>query len=151
MQEQELSNTVGWLGTPDFGDFSHQNGILSSAYIALSLPVLKSRLGASTAIRKAAIGNDKGIYYPHIMNIINDFGEILSFIPNFGYGRFVAKRKIPALFVYSAANEYPLHYYSEQVPNPDRNIRCTITASKCQTQIAPSAYRMKQMNWVCED
>ncbi|HEY9768035.1 MAG TPA: GMC oxidoreductase [Coleofasciculaceae cyanobacterium] len=122
LQEQELSNTVAWLGTPDFGDFSHQNGILSSAYIALSLPVLKSRLGASTAIRKAAIGNDKGIYYRHIMNIIKDFGEILSFIPNFSYRRFVAKRKIPALFVYSAANEYPLHYYSEQVPNPDSTV-----------------------------
>ncbi len=121
-QEQKLSNTVGWLGAPEFGDFSHQNGILSSAYIALNLPLLKTRLGASTAIRRAAIGNDKGMYSAHIMNIIKDFGQILSFIPSFGYGRFVAKRKIPALFVYSAANEYPLHYHSEQVPNPDSTV-----------------------------
>ena len=122
LQEQKLSNTVGWLGAPEFGDFSHQNGILSSAYIALNLPFLKNRLGASTAIRRAAIGNDKGIYYPHIINILKDSGQILSFIPTFGYGRFVAKRKIPALFVYSAANEYPLHYHSEQVPNPDSTV-----------------------------
>ena len=121
-QEQKLSNTVGWLGAPEFGDFSHQNGILSSAYIALNLPLLKTRLGASTAIRRAAIGKDKGMYSPHVMNIIKDFGQILSFIPSFGYGRFVAKRKIPALFVYSAANEYPLHYHSEQVPNPDSTV-----------------------------
>lgn len=121
-QEQKLSNTVGWLGAPEFGDFSHQNGILSSAYIALNLPLLKTRLGASTAIRRAAIGKDKGLYSPHIMNIIKDFGQILSFIPSFGYGRFVAKRKIPALFVYSAANEYPLHYHSEQIPNPDSTV-----------------------------
>ncbi|MGF1588234.1 MAG: FAD-dependent oxidoreductase [Pleurocapsa sp.] len=122
LQQQKLANTVGWLGAPDFGDFSHQNGILSSAYIALNLPILKTRLGASTAIRRAAIGNDKGVYYPHIINILKDFGEIVSFIPSFGYGRFVAKRKIPALFVYSAANEYPLHYHSEQVPNPDSTV-----------------------------
>ncbi len=122
LEKHQLSNTVGWLGAPEFGDFSHQNGILSSAYIALNLPLLKTRLGASTAIRRAAIGKDKGIYSPHIMNIIQDFGEILSFIPSFGYGRFVAKRKIPALFVYSAANEYPLHYHSEQVPNPDSTV-----------------------------
>lgn len=118
-QAEKLSNTVAWLGAPEFGNFAHQNGILSSAYIALNLPVLKHRLGASTAIRRAAIGKDKGIYAPHIMNIIKDLGEIATFIPNFGYGRFIAKRKIPALFVYSAANEYPLHYHSEQIPNPD--------------------------------
>ncbi len=122
LAEQQLSNTVGWLGAPEFGDFSHQNGILSSAYIALNLPILKTRLGASTAIRRAAIGKDKGIYYPHIVNIFKDVGQILSFIPSFGYGRFIAKRKIPALFVYSAANEYPLHYHSEQVPNPESRV-----------------------------
>ena len=121
-QEQQLSNTVAWLGAPEFGDFSHQNGILSSAYIALNLPVLKHRLGASTAIRRAAIGKDKGVYSPHIMNIIKDVAQIASFIPNFGYGRFIAKRKIPALFVYSAANKYPLHYHSEQLPNPDSTV-----------------------------
>lgn len=123
--EQQLSNIVGWLGAPEFGDFSHQNGILSSAYIALSLPVLKTRLGAATAIRRAAIGTDKGIYYPHILNIIKDLNKIISFIPSFGYGRFIAKRKIPALFVYSAANEYPLHYHSEQVPNLDSTVSLT--------------------------
>ena len=122
LHEQELANIVAWLGAPEFGDFSHQNGILSSAFIALSLPILKSRLGASTAIRKAAIGKNKGVYYPHLMNILKDFKQIVSFIPSFGYGRFVAKRKIPALFVYSAANEYPLHYHSEQLPNPDSQV-----------------------------
>ena len=121
-QQQQLANIVAWLGAPEFGDFSHQNGILSSAYIALNLPILKHRLGAATAIRRAAIGKDKGIYYPHIMNIINDIGQIASFIPNFAYGRFIAKRKIPALFVYSAANEYPLHYYGEQIPNPNSTV-----------------------------
>lgn len=122
LEQHQLSNTVGWLGAPDFGDFSHQNGILSSAYIALSLPLLKTRLGASTAIRRAAIGKDKKMYSPHIVNIIQDLGQIVSFIPNFAYGRFIAKRKIPALFVYSAANKYPLHYHSEQVPNADSTV-----------------------------
>ena len=122
LKEKQLSNTVAWLGSPKFGDPSHQNGILSSAYVALNLPLLKSRLGAATAIRNAAIGQDKKIYSAHIMNIIKDFRQTLAFVPKFGYGRFVAKRKIPALFVYSAANEYPLHYHSEQVPNPNSSV-----------------------------
>ena len=122
LQEKKLSNIVAWLGSPKFGDPSHQNGILSSAYIALNLPLLKNRLGASTAIRSAAIGQDKKIYSAHVMNIIKDFRQTLAFVPSFSYGRFIAKRKIPALFVYSAANVYPLHYHSEQVPNPNSTV-----------------------------
>ncbi len=56
------------------------------------------------------------------MNMLKDFGKILSFVPQFGYGRYIAKRRIPALFVYSASNEYPLHYHSEQIPNPDSTV-----------------------------
>lgn len=122
LQEQKLSNIVAWLGAPKFSNPSHQNGILSSAYIALSLPVLKNYL-TSKAIRKAAIGQEnQRIYWAHVMNILRDFRQTLAFIPSFSYGRFVAKRKIPALFVYSASNEYPLHYHGEQVPNLNSSV-----------------------------
>jgi GMC oxidoreductase len=119
LHEKQLSNIVAWLGSPKFADPSHQNGILSSAYLALSAPVLKNRL-VSTAIRTTLIKEEvPGSYLPHIMNIVKDFKQVFTFIPDFGYGRYIAKRKIPALFVYSAANKYPLHYHSEQVPNPN--------------------------------
>jgi choline dehydrogenase-like flavoprotein len=51
------------------------------------------------------------------MNILRDLGKTLAFVPSFGYGRYLARRKIPALFVYSGSNEYPLHYHGEQIPN----------------------------------
>lgn len=117
LNEKQIPNIVAWLGSPKFGDPSHQNGILSSAYLALSTPILKNYL-TSTAMRKTAIGKeDQGIYWAHLLNVLKDFAQTLAFIPSFGYGRYIAKRKIPALFVFSAANEYPLHYHSEQVPN----------------------------------
>jgi choline dehydrogenase-like flavoprotein len=121
LHEKELSNTVAWLDSPKFDDPSHGNGILSLAYLALTSPVLGNYL-TSSAIRNSLIGDDKGIYHAHLMNMLKDFGKILSFLPSFGYGRFLAKRKIPALFVYSASNEYPLHYHSEQVPNPNSTV-----------------------------
>ena len=125
LNKNQLPNIVAWLGSPKFGDPSHKNGILSSAYLALNLPILKNYL-TSTAMRKAAIGKeDQGIYWAHVMNVLKDFKEALTFVPTFGYGRYIAKRKIPALFVSSAANEYPLHYHSEQVPN----INSTVTLS----------------------
>jgi choline dehydrogenase-like flavoprotein len=117
LHEKQLSNIVAWLGVPKFGDSSHQNGILSAAYVALNIPGLKNYL-TPTATRKMAIGEDNGkSYRSHISNILRDFKQVLTFAPYFGYERYIAKRKIPALFVYSAANEYPLHYHSEQIPN----------------------------------
>jgi choline dehydrogenase-like flavoprotein len=125
LNKNQLPNIVAWLGAPKFGDPSHKNGILSSAFLALNLPILKNYL-TSTAMQKAAIGKeDKGIYWAHVMNVLKDFKQALTFVPTFGYGRYIAKRKIPALFVYSAANEYPLHYHSEQVPN----VNSTVTLS----------------------
>jgi choline dehydrogenase-like flavoprotein len=131
LNENQLPNIVAWLGSPKFGDPSHKNGILSSAYLALNLPILKNYL-TSTSMRKAAIGKeDQGIYWAHVMNVLKDFKQALTFVPTFGYGRYIAKRKIPALFVYSAANEYPLHYHSEQVPN----INSTVTLSDERDEI----------------
>jgi choline dehydrogenase-like flavoprotein len=131
LNENQLPNIVAWLGSPKFGDPSHKNGILSSAYLALNLPILKNYL-TSTAMRKAAIGKeDQGIYWAHVLNVLKDFKQALTFVPTFGYGRYIAKRKIPALFVYSGANEYPLHYHSEQVPN----INSTVTLSDERDEI----------------
>jgi choline dehydrogenase-like flavoprotein len=122
LHQQQLPNIVAWLGAPKFGDPAHQNGVLSSAYLALNMPVLRNYL-TSTAMRKAAIGKeDRGIDRAHVMNVLKDFKQAITFVPQFGYGRYIAKRKIPALFVYSAANEYPLHYHSEQVPNPNSTV-----------------------------
>lgn len=121
LHEKELTNIVAWLGSPNFYDPSHGNGILSLAYLALTSPLLGKYLTAK-AIRNSLIGKDKGNYQAHLINMLKDFAKILSFAPQFGYGRYIAKRKIPALFVYSASNEYPLHYHSEQVPNPDSTV-----------------------------
>lgn len=120
--EKALTNVVAWLGTPKFGDPSHGNGILSLAYLALSAPFIGKRLTAK-AIAKSAIGeNLKGENWLHIRNVLQDLGNTLTFAPSFGYKRYIAKRKIPALFVYSASNEYYLHYHAEQVPNPNSTV-----------------------------
>jgi choline dehydrogenase-like flavoprotein len=118
IHENHLPNIVSWLGTPEFSDPSHQNGILSLAYLALVMPLLKKYL-TPTAIRKTLVKDGIGAnsYLPHFINILKELRQVVSFIPSFGYERYIAKRKIPALFVYSTTNEYPLHYHSEQIPN----------------------------------
>jgi choline dehydrogenase-like flavoprotein len=117
LHDKQLSNIVAWLGTPKIADPSHQNGILSSAYLALSTPGLKNHLISKAISETLTKKEDSSGYLPHIVNVLKDFKQVLTFVPDFGYKRYIIKRKIPALFVYSAANKYPLHYHSEQVPN----------------------------------
>jgi choline dehydrogenase-like flavoprotein len=120
--ENQLTNVVSWLGTPKFGDPSHGNGIFSLAYLALTSPIVGKYLAAK-AIRDTAVGKDrKALVGAHIKNILGNLGNTVAFAPTFAYQRYVAKRKVPALFVHSASNTYPLHYHAEQVPNFDSRV-----------------------------
>lgn len=130
LHEKELPNIVAWLGVPHFADPSHKNGILSLAYLALNAPVVGKYLSAK-AIRDSLTGQVQGSHWDHLMNILRDMPKLLAFVPSFGYGRYLAKRKIPALFVYNAANQYPLHYHAEQIPN----FNSTVTLSDERDQL----------------
>jgi len=122
LHEKRLPNIEASLVNPDIWDPSHGNGVLSFAYLALTAPFVGKHL-ASEAIRKAATGSlRERVVWPHIWNMVHDLPTTLKFIATFGYKRFIAWRKIPGFFVYSAANCYPLHYHAEQVPNPESRV-----------------------------
>lgn len=119
---EKLLNIVGFPANPEIGDPAHRNGVLSFAYLALASPL--GRHFASDAIRKAAIGRTgERRIAAHARNMLLDPARTLSFIPVFGYKRFVARRKLPGFFQYSHDNSYPLHYHGEQIPHPDSRVR----------------------------
>ncbi|MBY0262285.1 MAG: GMC family oxidoreductase, partial [Phycisphaerales bacterium] len=121
LHERRLSNIAVWLVNPDICDATHGNGVLSFAYLALISP-LGPRL-ASEAIRKAAVkGDRKGSVAAHVLNMLRDLPRTAHFIPTFGYRRFLARRKVPGFFQFSRSNTYPIHYFAEQVPNPDSRV-----------------------------
>jgi choline dehydrogenase-like flavoprotein len=116
-RKEGLLNTAFWPTNPPAADPQHRNGILSSAYIALSLPLLRDKL-AAPAIQKMFCGESAGqSYWPHVRNIFLDLPRASLYEVHFLYRRFVTERRIPALFVYSPANRYDLYYHAEQAPN----------------------------------
>ena len=120
--KQKMANIVGWLANPEISDPAHGNGVLSFAYLMLRSPM--GKFLASEAIRKAAIKGDvQGGVAAHALNMLRDLPRTAAFIPTFGYKRFLARRKVPGFFQYSAANVYTLHYAGEQAPNPDSRVR----------------------------
>lgn len=118
-QQHGLLNCAFWLDNPKLHDAAHGNGILSFAYLALSAPVLSRRL-APEAIRLAAVGGAAGngsAAWPHLRNVLKDFPAVAGFVPRFGYGRYLAKRRLPGFFLHNRNNVYALHYHAEQAPD----------------------------------
>ncbi len=118
----ELSNVVAYLANPKISDPAHGNGVLSFSYLILRSPL--GRFLAPAAIRKARIRDGRrGEIAAHVRNMALDLAKTLSFIPTFAYRRYLARRKIPGFYQYSASNVYDLHYHGEQVPNAESRIR----------------------------
>jgi choline dehydrogenase-like flavoprotein len=121
-QAEGLLNTAFWPTNPPASNPEHRNGILSAAYLALSLPYLCDQLAAPT-IRKMFIGESaERCWWPHLRNILLDLPRASLQGTHFLYRRFFTKRHIPALFVKNPANRYDLYYHSEQAPNRDSRV-----------------------------
>jgi choline dehydrogenase-like flavoprotein len=118
--EREIPNVVGWLVNPELSDPRHRSGILSFAYLALTSP-LGSRFAAE-AIRDSMTKGRRGRRRDHLKNVVRDIGPTLRFAVSFGYHRFLARRKAPGFYVYSEANEYPLQFHAEHLPNPESRV-----------------------------
>ena len=118
-----VSNTTFWLDNPPIFDPKHKNGILSAAYLALSLPVISKYLGPE-AIVKRAVGqtNDRKIF-AHLGNIFTSFFSSISWAVSFVYKRYFRTRKIPGFFVYNADNKYTLHYHCEHIASKESHVK----------------------------
>ena len=122
-RERDLLNCALWLDNPALPNAAHQNGILSMAYIALSMPVL-SRYLAPEAIRRAALDHpERSSFPPHLYNILKNLPATVAFVAPFVWRRYFAERKVPGFFLRSPSNRYALHYHGEQAPNPSSHVR----------------------------
>ncbi len=113
-----LLNTAIWLDNPLYFDPSHKSGAMSFMYMAMITPVLGKWL-APPAIAHSVTKGKVYKVLDHILNIIKDFPKSI-FIPLITfYKRYLIKRKLPGIFLYSPENIYALHFHSEQIPNKD--------------------------------
>ena len=115
LTEQNLLNTAIWLDNPLYFDPKHKSGAMSLMYLAMITPFLGKKL-APPAIAHSITKGKVTAVHKHIWNIIRGLpGSILTPASIF-YKRYVLKRKLPGVFLYSPDNTYALHFHSEQVP-----------------------------------
>ena len=115
--KSKLLNFSAWIDHPLIGDHTHGSGFLSLSYIALSTPILGKFLAPDAIIRFAKESNPDGSRVGHIKNICFDFHKLLFKIPFFIWKRFIQKRKLPGVQIFSKIGSYPLHYHAEHSPN----------------------------------
>jgi choline dehydrogenase-like flavoprotein len=121
-KKEKILNTVLWLTNPPAADPNHCSGILSAAYLALAMPVVRDKL-APLAIQKAFRGQSQSEnYWPHLRNILLDFPHTAFYAPQLLFKRLLPNRRIPALFIYSRFNRYDLYYHAEQTPQWDNRV-----------------------------
>jgi len=122
-RKDDLLNCALWLDNPPLPNADHRNGILSMAYLALSMPGLSRHL-APEAIRRAAVENpSRSASWQHLLNILLDLPATAAFVPAFVWKRYFARRKIPGFFLFSRSNRYALHYHGEQAPRENSRVR----------------------------
>jgi hypothetical protein len=119
LASRNLPNCALWMVNPVIGDPSHGNGVLSFVYLILRSPLGRNLLAEGS--RQFHLNRSGRVsYWPHVENVVRDFGPTLRFATTFGYQRFLTRgRKVPGFFVQSPRNVYALNYHGEHLPSRD--------------------------------
>jgi len=115
--EAGIPNISFYPENPRLADPGHASGILSAAFIMLSIPIFGRRFVAE-AIRRSQAGTNAR-YLPHIRNIALDFPATALMCCKFAYQRLTRKKGRPFFFLPSRDGMHPLHFHAEHFPNRD--------------------------------
>jgi len=114
--QQNLLNTAIWLDNPLYFDPKHRSGAMSLMYLAMLIPVLGKKLAPPAIAHSVTKGKTTAIH-KHIWNVLKDLPGSLLVPASIFYKRYILKRKLPGVFLYSPDNLYALHFHAEQVPD----------------------------------
>jgi choline dehydrogenase-like flavoprotein len=112
---ESLLNTALWLDNPPYADPSHRNGTMSFIYLMMIMPISGKRLAPPAIAHSITKGGRAGLRL-HLENIIKGMPRSMLEPAVIFAKRYIAKRKLPGVFLYNGRNEYALHFHAEQVP-----------------------------------
>lgn len=119
--KNNLLNTAIWLDNPLYFDPAHKSGAMSFMYLAMITPVLGKKLAPPAIAHSITKGKVTGISN-HMGNIAVQLPGSLTTPATIFYKRYLNKRKLPGVFLYSPQNKYALHFHSEQLPDANNRM-----------------------------
>ncbi|MEO8112339.1 MAG: GMC oxidoreductase [Ginsengibacter sp.] len=115
LKENNLLNIAIWLDNPLYHNPKHKSGAMSFMYLAMITPIIGKKLAPPAIAHSITKGKVTGIPR-HIWNVIRQLPGSLTVPGKIFYKRYLIKRKLPGVFLYSPDNSYALHFHSEQLP-----------------------------------
>lgn len=113
--KNNLLNTAIFLDNPLYHNPKHKSGAMSFMYMAMITPFLGKKLAPPAIADSITKGKITGLK-AHFFNILREFPFSVTIPVIIFYKRYLLKRKLPGVFLYSPENKYALHFHSEQVP-----------------------------------
>jgi choline dehydrogenase-like flavoprotein len=121
-QRMGLANSAFWPDYPPIYDPIHANGILSFAYLSLSVPWIGRRIVVES-IRRHYVGpTGQTRWLPHVKNVLRDAWRTGVFIPQFVYRHYVANPRMPGFFQRNPPRRYSVRFHAEHLPNPESRV-----------------------------
>lgn len=114
-----LPNTAFYPTNPRIDNPEHRSGILSTAFLLLSVPAIGRRL-VSEPIRRMQVNNRR--YWAHLHNVLFDAPETARAVFRLLQQRFLQGRRRPSFFL-PGLRKYPLHFHAEHLPNRSSRVR----------------------------
>jgi choline dehydrogenase-like flavoprotein len=119
--EENLLNTAFWLDNPLYFDPSHRSGPMSFMYLAMIMPVLGKKLAPPSVAHSITKGKVNRIG-AHLWNIVRGLPGSLCIPASIFFRRYLRKRKLPGVFLFSGENRYAVHFHAEQIPTEENRM-----------------------------
>ncbi|QDK78667.1 GMC family oxidoreductase [Spirosoma sp. KCTC 42546] len=116
-----LLNTAIWLDNPLYFDPKHRSGAMSFMYLAMITPIIGKKLAPPAISHSITKGKVTGIPQ-HFWNIFRKLPGSLVIPASIFVKRYLFKRKLPGVFLFSPQNRYALHFHAEQVPDAENRM-----------------------------
>jgi len=120
-RRMRLTNMTLRTEFPPTHDASHGNGVLSLAYLGLSLPGVGRHLVAEV-VRRTHLGNDIPQRAAHLRNVVRDFPHVATFFPKYVFRRYISRSRTHSFFELSPTRRYSIRYHAEHLPNKDSRV-----------------------------
>jgi choline dehydrogenase-like flavoprotein len=114
---ERIPNTSFYPDNPRMADPAHRSGILSIAFLLLSVPALGRHLVAEPIRRMQVSG--EAHYAAHLRNILLDLPQTARAV----CGLLMQRRRRPVFFLRSREGKYPFHFHAEHLPNRDSRVQ----------------------------
>jgi hypothetical protein len=119
--KENLLNTAFWLDNPLYFDPSHRSGAMSFMYLAMLTPGLGKRLAPPAVAHSITKGKVHRVG-AHLRNILLGLPGSFWSPASIFFRRYLKRRKLPGVFLYSKENKYALHFHAEQIPSEENRM-----------------------------